>query len=232
MKRIVLFFMILILLSGCGKEISKTDAYIFKEEYETLNNRETNYGDTYYRALEIDEENPIIYKKASDILKMIDNKETFVVYFGFASCPWCRSVLGSLFDVSSDLGIDKIYYVDVKEIRDVMDFDDNGNIITTKEGTADYYQLLNKLDNVLADYTLTDSEGNEIVAGEKRIYAPNIISVVDGVANGMTTGISDDQTDAYMELTDNMKNDSYEKIKCTIECVTLKKAICMADKKC
>ena len=31
--------------------------------------------------------------ETKDILKRIDNKETFYVYFGDRLCPWCRSVI-------------------------------------------------------------------------------------------------------------------------------------------
>ena len=226
--------MFITLLSGCSlsKEQEKTDAIRFKEEYENLNNEKTNYGDYYYRELDIDKENPFIYKSAKDIIEMIDNKETFVVYFGFSSCPWCRSVIPNLIDVANLLEIQTIYYVDVSEIRDTLKLDVNKEIITSKEGTKDYYKLLEKLDNLLDDYTLADEEGNEINTNKKRIYAPNIVSIVDGVPTKMTTGISDLQTDAYMDLTEEMKLESFDKIKCTIECTKEKTNVCMSDKKC
>lgn len=233
MKKIIIFIVIFTLLLGCSNNDKKeVDAIKFKKEYESLNNEETSYGNNAYRELDIDEENPFIYKSAKDIVKMIDNKETFVVYFGFSSCPWCRSVIENLINVSSDLGIDYIYYVDVLEIRDTLKLDDNNEIITSKEGTDDYYKLLEKLDNVLDDYTLTTKDGKEVNTNEKRIYAPNIISVVDGVPTKMTTGISDLQTDAYMELTEEMIDESYDKINCTIECAVEKNNVCMSDKKC
>lgn len=234
MKKITILLIITILLVGCtnDKELPKTDATIFKEEYEKLNNKKSNSGDNYYRNLEIDENNPFIYKEANDIIKMIDNKETFAIYFGFASCPWCRSVIPSLIEVSNDLGIAPIYYVDVKEIRDVKELNEKGEVITKKEGTKDYYKLLEKLNSVLENYTITTEEGKEIETGVKRIYAPNIVAVVDGVATKMTTGISNQQENAYMELTTEMKKDSYDKIKCTIECINDKKEVCSLNQAC
>ena len=235
MKKFIMMVAIATLLVGCAplKDApTKTDSILFKEEYESLNNEKNSYNGTEYRVLDIAEDNAFVYKNASDILEMIDNNDTFAVYFGFSSCPWCRSVIPSLIDVSDTLGIDTIYYVDVKDIRDTLSIDEDGNIITTKEGTKDYYKLLEKLSLVLDDYTLTDKNGNEINTNEKRIYAPNIVSVVDGVPTKMTTGISDKQIDAYMELTDEIKSDSYDKIKCTIECVVKEKAMCTVDKKC
>jgi len=236
MKKFIVLVIMMVTLVGCAeikeKASNKSDAVLFKEEYESLNNEKTTYNDTYYRILDIDENNPFVYKDASDIIEMIDNKETFVVYFGFSSCPWCRSIISSLIDVSKDLNISTIYYVDVKEIRDVLEVDEFGKVVTKKEGSKDYYQLLEKLRNVLDDYNLVDVNGNEVNTGEKRIYAPNVVAIIDGIPTKMTTGISDMQIDAYSELTDEIKNDSYDKIKCTIECVVKEKAVCKADKKC
>lgn len=66
---------------------------------------------------------------------------------------------------------------------------------------------------------------------KKRIYVPSIVAIVDGKAVNLTDGISDKQTDAYMELSDEIKKDSYQKIKCTIECVANTQKIC-EPKKC
>ena len=119
MKKYIIFIVVILLLIGCSnskkKDEFKTDVLKFKAEYEKLNNRETNYNDKKYRELKISDNNPFIYKEAKDIIDMIDNKETFAVYFGFSSCPWCRSIIPSLIDVSNDLYIDTIYYVDIKE---------------------------------------------------------------------------------------------------------------------
>lgn len=234
MKKILVIITVLMLLVGCTntKETKQVqaDAAKFKEEYESLNN-ESNNGKTY-RSLEIDDNNPITYQTVSDIIEAMDDKESFVIYFGFAECPWCRSVVPTLIEVANDLGISNIYYVDVKEIRDTLELDDEGNIVTKKEGTEDYYKLLEKLDSVLETYLLTDADGNEVNTGEKRIYAPNIISVIDGEAKYLTDGSSSSQTDAYMDLTDEMKEESYDKIKCSIECVADNQKTCSAKTKC
>ena len=234
MKKIIKLFVLGIILFsfvGCSSDKEVTDAIRFKEEYEALNNEE-GYNGKSTRVLEISEDNPFVYKSADDILEMMDSDETFVVYFGFASCPWCRSIIKPLMEVADDLGINKIYYVDVKEIRDIKSLDDEGNIITEKEGADDYYELLEKMDSVLEDYTLIDEDGNEIMTGEKRIYAPNIVSVVAGEVVKMTDGISDSQEDAYMELTEEMVENSYDKIKCSVECVIDKEEICSVKTKC
>ena len=233
MKKILIIIIIMFTLVGCSnKEEVITDAIKFKNEYEELNDKKTNYGDYYYRSLNIDSDNPIIYKSAKEVLNMIDNKESFAIYFGFADCPWCRSVVETMISVSEELNISNIYYVDVKGIRDVLKINDNGEVITSKEGTDDYYKLLDKLSNILDDYILTSKEGKEVNTNTKRIYDPNIVAVVDGIATKMTTGISDKQTDAYMDLDEEIRQESYDIIKCTLEGLKEETTVCTMDNKC
>ena len=216
------------IITACGSK-TVSDAEKFKNEYESLNGVVIGNTELKYRSLNIDKDNPLVYKNASDIIKMIEGKESFVVYFGFSTCPWCRSVISTLIDVAKDNGLEKIYYVDVKEIRDNMTIDESGNIITSKKGSDDYYKLLTLLEPVLDDYTLTNDAGETVLTGEKRIYAPNVVSIVGGVAKELETGISELQTDAFMELTDEMINETYNKFKCSIKCVLENKNTCSSE---
>ena len=138
MKREVIIILVVIslfLVSGCtNKKLS--DSEKFKQEYEELNNQKREKDDKEYRSITIPKDNPYVYQTASDIIERMDNKETFVVYFGFAECPWCRSILPTLTEVAKDLELDTIYYVDIQEIRDVIEYKD-GQLQTTKEGTED-----------------------------------------------------------------------------------------------
>jgi len=221
MKKILRLLFILILLvsvTACETPIKeKTEAELFKEEYESLNGTESSNGKTI-RTITIPEENPFVYADEDDIVEMIDNNETFIVYFGFASCPWCRSILEQMTKAAKDLEIDKIYYVDILEIRDVQTIQSDGNITTTTEGTEGYHELVKRIGDVLSEYTLTDSDGEKIDLGVKRIYAPNVVVISNGKAIEMEEGISEEFKDPYSELTDNMKNYTYNKFKCLFEC--------------
>lgn len=234
LKNILKLVIIICLFTGCSVKEDETlnDSQKFKEEYESLNGEKNENNGKMYRNLEIDEDNNFIYKSAKDIVEMMEDEESFVVYFGFSSCPWCRSVIKPLIDVSSDLGIYPIYYVDVKDIRDTMIINEDNDLEIEKKGTDEYYDLLEKMDNVLEDYTITDKDGKEIKTGEKRIYAPNIVAVIDGDAVQLTDGVSSKQTDGYMEITSDMEEESYDKIKCTIECVADSKEVCSPKKQC
>lgn len=220
-KKIILIIVLLIgiiSITGCEKK-ELTDAEKFKEEYESINNKTINKKKV--RKVSISKDNPIVYKEAKDIIKMMDSKNTFIVYFGFNDCPWCRSMVETLLKVAEDYNIDKVYYVDIKNIRDEKELDKNENIKTTKEGTKDYLELINKLDNLLEEYKV-----NDVSMNEKRIYAPNVIAITNGNPLEMTTGISDDQKDPYEELTDEMKNTMYKKIECLAKCVNEASTTC------
>lgn len=228
MKKILLIGIIgvsLFLLTGCVDK--DTDAYKFKKEYESINNKDNGNGKKY-RKLNIANDNPFVYSTAEDIVKRLDKEETFIVYFGFKECPWCRSIMEELIRSAKDKKVDKIYYVDIKDIRDVKEIDKDGNVITTKEGNKAYMELLERFSNVLSDYNLS-KENIEINAVEKRIYAPNIIAVSKGKAIQMEEGISKELTDPYSKLTDKMKKYTYNKFKCLFKCLEEENLTCKKD---
>ena len=186
-----------------------TDSEKFETEYESINSKLTDTGKTI-RPLTIDSNNPIEYITEDKLVEKINNKESFIVYFGFADCPWCRSVIEEFLDTSKEYAIEKVYYLDIKDIRDKYELNDNHELVKTKEGTQGYYELLSKLSNVLDDYepltyTTTKGKTKKVAINEKRIYAPNFVLVENGDAVIKVTGISDDITDPYMELSDTIK---------------------------
>ena len=229
MKKVLAIISILIIiisLTGCGKT-KETDALKFREEYMSLNG-EKNDSDKKIRSITIPKENPFIYQTAEELAERIDKKESFLVYFGFAKCPWCRSVLEELIKALEDNDIDKIYYVDVLDIRDVKEVDEEGNIKTTKEATEGYKKLIEQLDEVLEEYTLTKDE-ETISAEEKRIYAPNIVAISNGKPIQLETGISEKLKDPYDKLTDEIKKYAYNIFNCQIKCLKEKSTICQKN---
>lgn len=234
MKRRIVFIAILFLtvlwIAGCNQQKEIKDSTKFKEEYEALNKEKVDGKEI--RKLSIPENNPFVYKSAEELVTMIENKETFAVYFGFSSCPWCRSVLPALIKAAEELEIDTIYYVDVQNIRNVLKLTDDKKIKTVKEGSAGYQQLLKKLDKVLNEYTLIDEEKNTVSTDTKRIYAPNVISVVAGNAKRLETGISKKQTDPYMKLTEEIEQESIRKFKQLLQDITSTTATCNTEVGC
>lgn len=220
MKKISLCFvlvLLLVILTACGSQKVKeeSDALKFKEEYEALNGK-VNASGKMYRNISIPENNPFVYIETNDLINLINNGETFYVYFGSPLCPWCRSAIEKAIDVALEKGIEKIYYVDIWDndgneiLRDKYVFNEELKLEKSIAGTDDYYKLLDMFSNVLKDYTLTDKNDKTISVGEKRIYAPNFILVKNGLATKLISGTSSKQKDSREELTEDLLNDEEE----------------------
>lgn len=220
-KKIILVLILtasIFTLCGCTKkeenkkeEVKNEAALAFKESYESLNGLENSNGKVH-RTVSISDDNPFEEITAKEALEKIEKGETFYIYFGDKLCPWCRSVIEKSIEVAKKNNIDKIYYVAI--------WDDDGNEILrdkyelkkdkpkkVSDGTEEYSKLLEVLDNVLSDYTLTNSKDKKVKVGEKRIYAPNFIYIKNGKAVKLTEGISDKQKDAREELTEEILAD-------------------------
>ena len=218
MKKIITYLFLVITLVGvsaCGTKKEKvkkeSDALKFKKEYESFNGKSNDYFE--YRTLSIDEKNPFIISTDAEIVKMIENKESFIVYFGDPQCPWCRSVIEQAIKSANENNIKKIYYVRFWDgfheelIRDVYELDEKNKPVLKTEGSKSYPKLLEYLDKVLNEYTLKDKKGNTIKVGEKRIFLPNFVAVVNGEAKELVEGISKKQTGFNDELTDELIKD-------------------------
>ena len=219
--------------SAIPGEETVTDSIKFKKEYESLNGTK-NSNDHEIRSLDIADDNPFVFATEDEIVKMIDNKETFVVYFGFTACPWCRSVLTSLIESAKENNITKIYYVNVLDIRDKYELNDKNKAVRTVEGTEGYYKLLERLNDVLDDYSpltykTSKNKTKEVKINEKRIYAPNIITVKNGKAISKETGIVEALTDPYMELTDGMTCEMKDIFKCLFDTLKDEDLVCEID---
>lgn len=204
--------LVAILFTGCEKKKVTEDGKKFKEEYESLNGKENAKG-AKHRIVNIDEDNPFVYTTAEEVVKMYENQESFIVYFGDAQCPWCRSVIEKAIKVAKEYKVEKIYYVKIWDddhneiLRDVYTVNEDGTVEKTKDGTEAYYKLLEYFDTLLDDYSLKDADGNEVESPERRIYAPNFILVRDGDASIKIEGISELQKDAREELTNEILAD-------------------------
>lgn len=138
----------------------------------------------------VSEDNVFVYKNIDEIIKIMENG-TGVVYLGFPECPWCQAYVKYLNEVALDVGIDKIYYFNIKEDR---------------ENNSDNYK---KIVSILDSSLLYDSEGN------KRIYVPNVSFHINGklIGNDLETafdtkGLSDPSEywteEEINELKDNL----------------------------
>ena len=118
MKKILIVLLCYAILLGCaGCSGATADGQLFKKEYESLNGQETSSGQKY-REITIDERNPFVYADCADIVRMMDEGKTFIVYFGANWCPWCRSILPTFIELARKNNVRTVYYVDVRPNND------------------------------------------------------------------------------------------------------------------
>jgi len=187
-------------------QTNKTDAVKFQEEYESLNGKHDDKRNRDYLEVSIGKENPVVYASFEEVLKVLDNG-TGVIYFGFPECPWCRNLIPSLLEAADKAGIEKIYYLNALEDRDVLELNDKNEVVTKQEGTENYQKLLVELDDVLSDYVLETDAGKKVMTGEKRLYFPSVIFVKQGKIVGFHEGTVESQTDSKVPLTDKQKEE-------------------------
>lgn len=150
------------------------DAKKFKTEY-------TNVSD----------DNPFVYRSVDKIINILE-KGTGVVYLGFPECPWCQAYVPYVEEVAKKVGIDKVYYFNIKEDR--------------KNNTEEYQKIVKILDVYLSN----DDEGN------KRIYVPAIIIVQNGKIVEFDDETSKD-TKGYKTPEEYWKNEDLDALKTKLE---------------
>lgn len=199
----ILLGLLIIVMAIKGQDLVKKipnsikDALKFKDEYESLNDKDNSYGGKYL-SIKISENNVIKYATFEEIMDLIDHG-TGVIYFGFPECPWCRNAVPVLLEAAESTGIDTIYYFNAVDIRDQKSLDANGEIITTKKGTKEYKQLLKKLDKYLLPY---DGLNDDSI---KRLYFPSVYFIKDGVVIGKHIDTVESHTDASKALNEEQK---------------------------
>lgn len=136
-------------------------------------------------------DNPFVYRNVDQIINILE-KGTGVVYLGFPECPWCQAYVPYVEEVAKKVGIDKVYYFNIKEDR--------------KNNTEEYQKIVKILDVYLSN----DDEGN------KRIYVPAIIIVQNGKIVEFDDETSKD-TKGYKTPEEYWKNEDLDALKTKLE---------------
>lgn len=156
-----------------AEETAKTDAQRFKESYESLNATIRESDGATYQSIEISENNPIKYTSVAEAVKVMDEEDA-VIYIGGNWCPWCRNAVPVLLEVAKEFGLKKLYYVELDDDKSVFEIRD-GELVKTKDGSAAYYELLERLGDRISAYSLKDENGKEYPTGETRMSVPYVL---------------------------------------------------------
>lgn len=217
-KKLLVLFVALIsltLVTGCNyvKKIRQS-ALDFKTEYESVNNKVLR-GDITYRELSIKETNPYVKVDPSEIVKKIENKETFYLYVGDSLCPWCRSGLEKMIEIAEKEGIENIYYIDfwddnhneiLRDLYEVQTVNKKDKVVKTREASEDYLKIVEAVKEFAQDYTLT-KDGKTYETGVKRLFGGDHFYFENGVCKKYTTLRSSKLEKANDPLTEEVLND-------------------------
>ena len=188
------------------KEEVLSDAEKFKQEFEQYNG--LTYEDTNDKLIdvEIPNNNPFVYKTGKEIVEIMQSEDAYIL-FGYASCPLTRAAIEVLIETAKEENIDKIYYVDIKNMRD--EYVPGEGIIPeqTKEGTEAYYEILNIFGSKLDKYYVASDDNFYLFdTGVTRLLSPTLVAVSKGKVISMHAEITDDYEE-NSELTEEEKEE-------------------------
>lgn len=165
---------------------AETDAQKFKKEYPNAA-----------------EDNPFVYKSASEVVSLLENGSG-LVYFGFPECPWCQKYVSYLEEVANEENLNQIYYLNVRQIR--------------QDNTAEYRRIV----DLMKDHLDKDDNGNP------RIFVPDIIALEEGkiIGHDNTSSLNsgaDGTPDEWwtVERVDELKTKLREIIKAVKACTSV-----------
>lgn len=113
----------------------------------------------------VDQNNVYYYASYDEIVELFTNG-TGVVFFGFPACPWCQVYAPVLDEVARERGIEKIYYLDIREMR---------------ENNTDEYK---KIVELTQNYLQQDENGN------KKVFVPDSYFIKEGKIVGHNNSMS------------------------------------------
>lgn len=203
----------------------------FEKEYEDINGKVRESTGVINSTIDIPSDNNIVYATDMEIASLIESG-TALIYMGFNECPWCRSAVPILINTAVSSDVDKIYYLDVTDIKSTIILDAKNKVQVTKKGSEGYYKIMELLDEYLSDYYLTGSNGKKIATGEKRIYSPTVVAVRDGVVVGYHTGTVDGHVKDSEGVLPSMTEDQKLKLTSTYDLMIAKMNGSICDESC
>ena len=159
-----------------GEHITE-DARRFKAIYEALNGEfYENDPEFTFKTITIPENNPFRFVSLDEIINLIINDGTAVIYLGWPDCNWCRNLVPVLTDAAIEFGVNEILYNNIYEDRDILELVRN-EIREVRAGSPYYLKLL----ELLGDYAPVYREILPINDGTiRRIYAPAVLFIKNG----------------------------------------------------
>ena len=172
------------------------DSVIFKQTFEAYNTLvDENKEDCL--DLSISEDNPFIIKSAKEIVEIMKN-ETALIFFGYPFQNATRSVVDTILELAKKYNVDKIYFLDIYNIKDV--YQSNGTLDPKliRSGSTSYHEITSMLKEHLNEYyVFTDNIGYD--TGLKEVTVPALLLIKKGEVLDIKIG-DIRKSSAYSEL--------------------------------
>ncbi len=181
------------------EKVVLSDSEKFKEEFEKYNEATYDNGEKLI-SVDIDIDNPFIYKSAQEIVKIMQNEDAYIL-FGYATDPITRKSIEVLIEALKEKQIEKVYYVDIEDIRDKYSISWPTEL--TEEGTESYQEIKAILKDVLNEYYVNDFEKNmRYDTGNIGLYSPTFIAISKGNVQGFHEIVNETLDNYYSKLTE------------------------------
>ncbi len=188
----VLFF----ITTDDSNNLYTKDEINFKDEYEKLNGYAVS-EDYILKSIDIETDNNVKYVSDNEIIDLMKNG-TNIIYFGWADCNWCRTLIPVLLEVLKENNIDTLYYYDFKSLRNSYENKD-------EEKSKIYEEII----NIIGDDILTTFDENSARSGEKKILAPTVVFI----KNNNYVGLHFKTVDSQEKSTDDLNKGQIQELK-------------------
>ena len=178
MKKIVLILTALLTLVSCGKQEQEVDKTVTITNSVELNTYDADMSG--YKWL-YDSEPAFTEITLEESIRIFKEKESGILYYGYAGCPWCERAVPILNKVAKETGV-TVYYINV-------------HFQTTMEA---YNELMTYISPILEK----DSEGEPV------FKVPEVIAVKDGEITDHHLALVED---FKIENDDSQMSDSQKK---------------------
>ena len=220
---------LMVYLSFKGEvEINLSDAIKIKEEYADLNDKVNENNQRIYPKVVLSDDNIFDISSEDEVIEIL--KSDGMVFLGDSNDAYSRTLISLVDKVSKDYDIDKIAYLDISKVKDVIDVDDLGEPIVKEEGSNGYYQILDILDEWLPTYYVKNKDGEEVDTKEKKVVVPMVIVANGGKVEKVKMGTISSQKNGYDILSSDEENKITDELKSLFSIVN--KDSCSIDEAC
>lgn len=162
-----------------------TDTEKFIEQYESYNLQSylQNNRSKLHRSVTLNHDANIAYITYKDAIEKLNNGDSFVLYYGWPTCPYCRATVEPLLNASAEMQ-ETIYVIELPDTdyeTSRTNYEWKDGEVTVSNSNDDYEEFIDAfggLDTFPEKVVYKDDEKTEEVkTGEPGMYAPTILLV-------------------------------------------------------